>query len=252
MKNTNEVSYKKLKYTCNPDIFNFETTDELNTNYKGVGQERGIKSLEFGLRVDTNGYNLYLEGPTGSGKTTYTRNYLKKLSKSKKTPPDWCYIYNFDNPNEPIAMSLPAGDGQRFKDAMDKFIKEIKVDIHNTFKNSNFESEKNQIVQKYQEKRDKLLENLNKKSAKYGFVVKSADNGVYMMPVVDGKVIKEEEFNELDADVKKEYEDKSTIVQEQIIQVIQQIKELDAESEKKFQNGKQTLHYLQLKVILHM
>ncbi len=233
MKNTNEVSYKKLKYTCNPDIFNFETTDELNTNYKGVGQERGIKSLEFGLRVDTNGYNLYLEGPTGSGKTTYTRNYLKKLSKSKKTPPDWCYIYNFDNPNEPIAMSLPAGDGQRFKDAMDKFIKEIKVDIHNTFKNSNFESEKNQIVQKYQEKRDKLLENLNKKSAKYGFVVKSADNGVYMMPVVDGKVIKEEEFNELDADVKKEYEDKSTIVQEQIIKVIQQIKELDAESEKK-------------------
>ena len=130
-------------------------------------------------------------------------------------------------------MSLPAGDGQRFKDAMDKFIKEIRVDIQNTFKNSNFESEKNQIVQKYQEKRDKLLENLNKKSAKYGFVVKSADNGVYMMPVVDGKVIKEEEFNELDADVKKEYEDKSTIVQEQIIQVIQQIKELDAESEKK-------------------
>ena len=106
MKNTNEVSYKKLKYTCNPDIFNFETTDELNTNYKGVGQERGIKSLEFGLRVDTNGYNLYLEGPTGSGKTTYTRNYLKKLSKSKKTPPDWCYIYNFDNPNEPIAVNF--------------------------------------------------------------------------------------------------------------------------------------------------
>ena len=233
MKKTNEVSYKNLKYKCNPDIFKFETTEELTTNYKGVGQERGISSLEFGLRIDTNGYNLYLEGPTGSGKTTYTKNYLDKLSRSRKTPPDWCYIYNFDNPNEPVAVSLPAGEGQKFKDLMDKFIKEIKNDIHNTFKNGNFEKEKNQIVSKYQEKRAKLLENLNKKSAKYGFAVKSADNGVYMMPIVDGKVIQEEEFDKLDDNIKKEYEDKSTIVQEQIIQVIQQIKELDAESEKK-------------------
>lgn len=233
MRKTNEVSYRDLKYKCNPEIFKFETTEELRTNYRGVGQERGIKSLEFGLRVDTNGYNLYLEGPTGSGKTTYTKTYLDKLSISKKTPSDWCYIYNFENPNEPVAVSLPAGEGQKFKDLMDKFIKEIKNDIHNTFKNGNFEKEKNQIVSKYQEKRTKLLENLNKKSAKYGFAVKSADNGVYMMPIVDGKVIQEEEFNKLDDDVKKEYEDKSTIVQEQIIQVIQQIKELDAESEKR-------------------
>ena len=60
MKRTNEISYKKLKYTCNPDIFKFETTDDLERNYKGIGQERGIAALEFGLRVDTKGYNLYL------------------------------------------------------------------------------------------------------------------------------------------------------------------------------------------------
>ena len=91
MRKTNEVSYRDLKYKCNPEIFKFETTEELRTNYRGVGQERGIKSLEFGLRVDTNGYNLYLEGPTGSGKTTYTKTYLDKLSISKKTPSDWTY-----------------------------------------------------------------------------------------------------------------------------------------------------------------
>ena len=58
MKKTNEVSYKDLKYVCNPDIFNFETTDEVEQNYRGIGQERGIASLEFGLSVDTKGYNL--------------------------------------------------------------------------------------------------------------------------------------------------------------------------------------------------
>ena len=89
MKKTNEVSYKDLKYVCNPDIFNFETTDEVEQNYRGIGQERGIASLEFGLSVDTKGYNLYLEGPSGSGKTTYTRDYLNTLSKKKKTPKEW-------------------------------------------------------------------------------------------------------------------------------------------------------------------
>ena len=233
MKNTNEVSYKELRYNCDSNIFDFETTEELDTNYKGIGQQRGIDSLEFGLTVDTKGYNVYLEGPTGSGKTTYTKNYLDKLSKTKKTPPDWCYIYNFENPNEPVAVSLPAGEGNNFKTAMDKFIKEIRTDIKNTFKNEDFEKEKTVITQKYQEKRGKLLEDLNKRSEKYGFQVKSADNGIYMMPIVDGKVIKEEEFNELDEDIRKEYEDNSTIVQQQIIEVIATIKKLDEESEKK-------------------
>lgn len=233
MKKTNEVSYKDLKYICNPDIFNFETTDEVEQNYRGIGQERGIASLEFGLSVDTKGYNLYLEGPSGSGKTTYTRDYLNTLSKKKKTPPDWCYIYNFDNPNEPVAVSMPAGDGNRFKEAMDKFVKEIRTDIKSTFKNENFEKEKAIITQTYQDQRNKLLEDLNKQSAKYGFQVKTADNGIYMMPVIDGKVVEEEEFNKLDENIKKEYEDKSTIVQQQIIEAIAQIKELDNASEKR-------------------
>ena len=233
MKRTNEISYRKLKYTCDPNKFNFETTEDLDFKYKGVGQERGIASLEFGLTVDTRGYNLYLEGPTGSGKTTYTKSYLDKLSKTKKKPLDWCYIYNFNNPNEPIAVSMQAGEGKKFKELMDKFILDIKNDIYTTFKNGDFEKEKGAIVQRYQEKRAKLLESLNRKSKKYGFQVKTADNGIYMMPVVDGKVIKQEEFEELDEEIKKEYEDKATIVQQQIIEVISKIKEIESESEKK-------------------
>ena len=84
-------------------------------------QERGIKALEFGLNVDIKGYNLYLEGPSGVGKTMYTKKYLDTISKKKKIPTDWCYIYNFDNPNEPIAVSLSAGHGKEFKEKIDWF-----------------------------------------------------------------------------------------------------------------------------------
>ncbi len=233
MKNTNEVPIKNLKYTCSPDVFDFETTEEIEHKYRGLGQERGIASLEFGLRVDTRGYNLYLEGPIGSGKTTYTKNYLYKLSKTKKKPQDWCYIYNFNNPNEPIAVSMTAGEGNKFKELMDKFIIDIKNDIYNTFKNDDFEKEKETIVQKYQEKKAKLLDNLNKKSKKVGFQVKASDNGIFMMPIIGGKVVNQEEFEELDDRVKEEYENRAAVVQQQILEAISKIKELDAEADKR-------------------
>ena len=57
MKNKNELSYKKLKMTCDPSVFNFDTTEELESIQTGIGQERGVKALEFGLQVDVKGYN---------------------------------------------------------------------------------------------------------------------------------------------------------------------------------------------------
>lgn len=240
----NELSYKSLKKYCDPEKLPFETTAELEPINTGIGQERGIKALEFGLNVDIKGYNLYLEGPGGVGKTMYTKKYLDVISKKQKTPNDWCYIYNFDNPNEPIAVSLPAGQGIEFKETMDQFIKDIKNDINTTFGNEDFEKEKNAIKQKFEQKRTVLLEKLNKDSSKYGFEVKAAQNGIYMMPIVNGKTLQEEEFEKLDEDIKKEYEDKSNIVQEQIISVISQIKTIEKEADLKIEEWQSNIALL--------
>ncbi len=235
MKRKNELNYKDLKMTCDPNIFNFKTTDELEAISTGIGQEKGLKALEFGLNVDINGYNVYVEGPYGVGKTSYVKTLLGTISKKKKVPNDWCYLYNFDNPNEPVAVSLPSGQGKEFRDTMNSFINEIKVDIKNTFNNDDFEKEKNLIKQEYETKRNLLMEKLNKKSAEYGFTVKSAQNGIYMMPIINGKTIAEEEFNNLDDATKKEFEDKSSIVQEHIMEAIGQIKSIERESDKRIQ-----------------
>ena len=233
MKNEFELSYKNLKSVCNPNLFKFETTETLEPISAGIGQDRGIKALEFGLNVDINGYNLYIEGPSGVGKTMYTKNYLDTISKKKKVPQDWCYIYNFDNPNEPIAVPMAAGQGKEFRDAMDRFIKDIKKDIKQTFNNEDFEKEKALIKQEYETKRAVLMTKLNETSSKYGFQVKSANNGIYMMPVINGKTIEEEEFNKLDEQTKKEFEDKSSIVQQHVMEAISQIKAIQSESDKK-------------------
>ena len=248
MKNKNELNYKELKMTCNPNVFNFETTGDLDTIEEGIGQERGIKALEFGLQVDVKGYNLYLEGPSGVGKTLYTKNYLNKIASKKKVPSDWCYIYNFDNPNEPIAVELPSGQGKEFKEAMEGFIKEIRKDIRNTFNNDDFEKEKALIKQEFEQKRTALLEKLNQDASKHNFQVKTAQNGIYMMPIVNGQVIEEEEFDKLDEKIKKEYEEKSVLVQEQIMNVISQIKEIERASDKKISEWQSNVALLTVNV----
>ena len=248
MENKNELNYKQLKMTCNPEVFKFETTEELESIQTGIGQDRGIKALEFGIQVDVKGYNLYIEGPSGVGKTMYTKNYLDKIASKKKTPSDWCYIYNFDNPNEPIAVSLPAGQGKQFKEDMAGFIKEIRKDIQKTFNADDFEKEKALIKQEFEAKRSALLEKLNEEASKYNFQVKSAQNGIYMMPIVDGKTIEEEEFEKLEDSVKREYEEKSVLVQEQIMNVIGQIKEIERQSDKKISEWQSNVALLTVNV----
>lgn len=248
MKNKNELNYKDLKMNCDSALFDFETTADLEPITSGIGQERGIKALEFGIQVDVKGYNIYLEGPSGVGKTMYTKNYLNEISKKQKTPNDWCYIYNFDNPNCPIAVSLPAGQGKEFKESMDGFILEIKKDIKKTFNADDFEKEKALIKQEYEEKRSALLEKLNEDASKYNFQVKSSQNGIYMMPIVDGKAIDEEEFEKLDNSIKQEYEEKSTVVQAQIMTVIGQIKNIERQSDKKISEWQSNIALLTINV----
>ena len=166
MNNKKELSYKDLKMVCNRDMFHFETTQDLESVNDGIGQERGIKALQFGLQVDVKGYNIYIEGPSGVGKTMYTKNYLDSIAPKKKVPNDWCYIYNFKNPNEPIAVSLPAGQGKEFKESMDGFIQEVKKDIKKTFNADDFEKEKALIKQEFEAQREVVMQKLTQDAFK--------------------------------------------------------------------------------------
>ena len=248
MKKFNELRHTDLKTICDPNIFKFETTEELEDMQSVIGQDRGLKALEFGINVNVKGYNLFLEGPTGVGKTMYTKNYLESVAKKKKIPADWCYIYNFDNPNEPIAVSLPAGQGKEFRQNIDDFINDIKIDIKSTFNNEDFEKEKTLIKQDFEEKKSVLLEKLTKDSLEQGFQVKTAQNGIYIMPILNGKTIEEEEFEKLDADIKSEFENKSAVVQQQIIETMGEIKAIEKAIDKKVDEWQANIALLTINV----
>ena len=118
---------------------------------------------------------------------------------------------------------------------MDDFISDIKNDIKSTFVNEDFEKQKKLMQSKFEQNKDALLDKLNKDALKYNFQVKATKSGIYMMPIVDGKTLEEEEFEKLDEKTKKTFEDNSSIVQEQIIDAINKIKLLEKENNKKIE-----------------
>ena len=232
MARTKELSYTQLKKECDPAIFKFKTTKELESFTGVIGQSRGIKALEFGVNIDIKGYNIYMEGPTGIGKTIYAKNYLKSIAKDKPTPNDWCYIYNFNNPNEPIALSLPAGMGKQFTNDMNAFVKTVQTEIRAAFNNQDFEKEKQTIRKDIEDKKIKLIEKLNKDAAKLGFEIKNGDS-IYFLPMINGKVLTEDEFNKLDKATKDQFEMNSLEIQKETIEVMKKIKELEAKAAEK-------------------
>ena len=249
MRRRNELLPKDLKDVCNPNLFKFETTKELvDTSDLIYGQERGIKALQFGTEIDIKGYNMYLEGPSGVGKTMYTKKFLDKKAEKEKVPNDWVYIYNFENPNEPIAISFPAGQGKVFATTMENFVKDVRRDIKKTFNNDDFEKEKQLIKAEFEEKRETLLSKLNQKTLIQGFQVKSTENGVYMMPVLDGRTLAEDEFDELDESIKKEFEERSALVQEQIFQALGEIKLIEREAEKRIDEWQSNIALMTINV----
>jgi len=249
MRKINELSYKDLKDVCNPNMFKLEKINEvIDTTNLVYGQDRGIKALEFGINVDIKGYNLYLEGPAGVGKTMYTKRFLQTRATKEKVPNDWCYIYNFDDPNEPIAVSLPAGQGKVFQETMENFIKNIRKDIKKTFNNDEYEKEKKIIKQEYEVKKENILNKLNDKTMKLGFQVKSAQNGIYMMPVYEGRTIEEEEYEKLPLEVKSEFEAKSQQVQEMIFETLSELKIIENKADKKIEEWQSNVALLTVNI----
>ena len=226
-----ELLPEQLTYHAKDKSLNFKTTKEVEPSRDIIGIGKTSKDFRFGLDIKSKGYNIYLAGSTGTGKTTYAKEYLAKYAKKKAVPDDWCYVYNFEEPNEPIAVNLPAGMGKEFLEDMEDFVETISVEIPKAFENNDYEKHKNDILQEFQLKKNELVEELNKAAEKQGFKVKTTPNGIYFLPVVKGKALSEEEFNELDDEERNKIMAKSGKIQLKTMDVVRQIKALEKETE---------------------
>jgi lon-related putative ATP-dependent protease len=174
-----------------------------------------------------------MSGLTGTGKTSYAISLIKKITKKTKVPDDWCYVYNFDKPNQPMVINLPAGKGKIFKKDMENFTKILKHEITKAFDSEDYEREKSKILKEYQNKRNKLLDILSKDAKKEGFKVKTTSTGIYFLPVIEGKTISEQEYGELEENIKHEIDERSTNVHMETVEIMRKIKNIEKEAQEK-------------------
>lgn len=248
MSKPNELLYHELENKCNTDFFPFKNTTKLG-EYDGIiGQERAAKAMKFGLKMKMRGYNIYMSGSTGTGKTSFARKLVSEVAATEKVPDDWCYIYNFNKPNQPTAINLPAGTGKTFQNDMESFVKTIQQEIANAFDNDQYEKEKSEILDKYEETKDELLEKLNEDAEKQGFKVNTGSSGIYFLPIVEGKTLSEEEFENLDDDVKEEINEKTNILQQDTMEIIRKLKNNEKETKQRVDEWEKKIALLALGV----
>ena len=108
-----ELSPEELSNKVDCGLFEFDTTADLNPLDGIIGQGRAAAAMEFGLTIKRPGYNIYVSGLTGTGRSSYTKSIVSKIAENEKVPEDWCYVYNFVNPDKPMCINLPAGIGYR-------------------------------------------------------------------------------------------------------------------------------------------
>lgn len=225
------LSATQLRRETNPDSFHFADTSAVNPSRELIGQQRAVDALDFGLRIRIEGYNIYVSGDAGEGKTRYALDCTQKAALSMPVPEDWVHVHNFDSPDQPKALNMPAGTGRGFKRDMEEFIRVIEQEIVKAFDGEDYQSERTRIIRQFKDKKDMLAAELNQEAGERGFRVKMATSGIFFMPVIDGNPVDEEEFKDLDEEVKKGLTLNMELLQKECADIVRKIREVEMEAE---------------------
>ncbi|MEW8030752.1 MAG: ATP-binding protein [Candidatus Thiodiazotropha endolucinida] len=194
---TRALTPEALCRHCDPDQFNFDTTDELEDLEGFIGQERATKSLHFGLGVEHKGYNLYALGPAGAGKSAMVRKFLKVLAAERPIPSDWCYVNNFSDARKPHAVSLPAGQGVMFKEEMEQLVIDLQEAIPLVFESDEYHTRRQAKEDRLEERQENAMAAMQKKAEEKHIALINTPTGFTLGPKQNDKILGPEQFHKL-------------------------------------------------------
>ena len=225
MKKFRELKASQLRWQCDPKILKFKSVNDLRT-YEGIiGQPRAIEAIKLGLNVRYPGYNIFITGPVGTGRTTAITKLLEEMEVKKGDLKDLLYVNNFKNHDMPKLMDLPPGDGMKFRNAMRDFIYALKANIPQVFNSEEYTKRRRSIVDKYELKHRTLLQNFEKIVEEQGFKVVQVQMGPFVrpaiIPIINGQPTKMEDVDVLVKDGK--------LSEEKYNEMREKMKQLEAE-----------------------
>jgi len=203
-----ELSLDDLFQCCDDSLFDFRTTDEVPPLEGIIGQERALASIDFGLNLASTGFNIYVLGESGTGKASAIRSFISKKAEQEKVPSDWCYVHNFRDSAEPLAISLEPGRGAAFQRDMEELVASLKVEIPKIFDSKEYKQQSNVIVEGFQSRQKDLFSSLEREAGEKGFKIQPAMGGFSIVAIGEsGEPLTEEEFKSLD-------EEKANLIRE--------------------------------------
>jgi len=226
---TNELSVADLKCGCDLSRFDFRTTDDIPIQEEMIGQERALKAIDFGLNIKSEGFNLYVSGLVGTGRNTAIIRAVEKIAQSEPAPDDICYLYNFQNKDEPKALKLPAGVGCALRKDTEELIKELEQQIIKAFVSDEYERHKKSILNKFEEKKSALQADIEEFAKSKGLTIQQTLTGFMVAPMHKGKILSDEDYKRLPKERRKDLSKDEDEVYEKLEEALRKMTNLNRE-----------------------
>ena len=222
-----ELPLSALRLVCDPESLGFQTTDDLPDLENVIGQPRALSALQLGSEVTGPGYNTFVLGQPGSGRSTLTREYLERKAGSMAVPDDWCYVNNFKNERQPKAIRLPAGKGVVFRQEVSELISRFANDIPRTFESKEFTRERDRMAADLKKTQDAEFLLLQQHVEKFNFVILRTAAGFVLAPAVNGQPIPPEELVKLSHEQKLKLGELEQKLGEEVKTTINRLKDME-------------------------
>ena len=197
MSSAAELAAADLNRVCDTSRFAFKTTAELPLTEQIIGQPRGTRAIEFGIGIKSPGFNIYVLGPTGTGRTTTIERFLRDKAAAEPVPGDWVYVQNFQDPRRPRAITLPAGMGAQFRDDMAELISALQREIPRAFQTEEYGDARGQVTERLETDRNRALQALHQQASQSNFAIVRTPDGLVVAPLVDGEPMRMEAYQAL-------------------------------------------------------
>ncbi len=204
----NELSPEQIRKRCDPSVFNCNSTEELEPIESIIGQDRALSALRFGLNIPKPGFNIFVSGPAGTGRTTAIKSFLEALAAKKETPSDWCYVHNFRDPYCPRALRVPAGMGQGIQKDLKRTIDNVQRSIAHAFSSKEYTDRQNEITEGLKKRKVAVFDALKKKARDNRLLLQTTQLGLILIPASNGEPMDEEEYKKLSTKDKEVLEEK--------------------------------------------
>ncbi len=227
----------QLYQPCNVEHFNFKDTSELEDIDIFLGQDRAIDSIQFGMRVDQHGYNIFALAPSGTGKLTTIQQLVKQESQQHPGPSDWCYINNFKEQTKPKAIKFSCGKGKEFQDDMEQLIDELSVAIPAAFDGDEYRSKTEEIEEEYRQRETREINKIREQAIASDIILTETATGFAFAPVDEkGDIFGPKEFNKLDKSEQHKYQQNTLELQKRLQKLLKQFPTWRKETKRKLQN----------------